>query len=84
MRTTVTLEPDVASLLEKVMRERGISFKQAVNDAIRVGLGPNTRAEFRQGTFAMGFRADVNYDRALAIAGALEDQELQQKIALGH
>jgi hypothetical protein len=35
MRTTITLDPDVEQLVKRAMRERGISFKAAVNDAIR-------------------------------------------------
>ena len=38
MRTTVTLDPDVERVLQTAMRERGISFKQALNDAVRAGL----------------------------------------------
>jgi len=30
MRTTVTLDPDVERLVRDVMRERGLSFKQAL------------------------------------------------------
>jgi hypothetical protein len=43
MRTTVTLEPDVARLIEEAMRRRRQSFKQVINDAVRRGLLP-TRA----------------------------------------
>ena len=35
MRTTVTLDPDVERLVRDVMRERGLSFKQALNEALR-------------------------------------------------
>ena len=38
MRTTLTLEPDVAKKLKKRMAERGVTFKEAVNDALRAGL----------------------------------------------
>lgn len=38
MRTTLTLEPDVAIELEKRRKERGTSLKQEVNDLIRAGL----------------------------------------------
>lgn len=38
MRTTLTLDADVAALLESVRRERGIGLKEAVNDALREGL----------------------------------------------
>ncbi len=38
MRTTLTLEPDVGSRLEKLRRERKITLKAAVNEALRIGL----------------------------------------------
>lgn len=38
MRTTITLDPDVASLLKKRMTRRGTSLKETVNEALREGL----------------------------------------------
>ncbi len=38
MRTTLTLDEDVASLLNKEVRRSGESFKQAVNRFLRFGL----------------------------------------------
>jgi hypothetical protein len=38
MRTTLTLDDDVAAQLERAMRASGRSFKQTVNDALREGL----------------------------------------------
>ncbi|HVI07759.1 MAG TPA: antitoxin [Candidatus Binatia bacterium] len=38
MRTTLTLDRDVAALLNKEMRQSGERFKQVVNRAIRLGL----------------------------------------------
>ncbi len=35
MRTTVTLDPDVKELVERAMRERGLTFKDAINQAVR-------------------------------------------------
>ena len=83
MRTTVTLDPDVEALVKESMRERGIGFKEAVNDAIRAGLVPRPRERFRQKTLAMGFRPEVPYDKALRLASDLEDQELLRKMAIG-
>ncbi|MGE0641436.1 MAG: antitoxin [Thermoanaerobaculia bacterium] len=46
MRTTLTLEDDVAELLRKEMRRSGKTFKDAVNDAVRQGLaGQRASAE---------------------------------------
>ncbi|HEY1706861.1 MAG TPA: hypothetical protein VGG10_01250 [Rhizomicrobium sp.] len=38
MRTTITLDPDNVARLEKLQKERDLTFKEAVNDAIRRGL----------------------------------------------
>ena len=38
MRTTLTLDDDVAKLLEKEVRRSGNSFKQIVNHFLRRGL----------------------------------------------
>ncbi len=38
MRTTLTLDDDVVSLLRRVERERDGTFKDVVNEALRVGL----------------------------------------------
>ena len=83
MRTTVTLDPDVETLIHALMREKGLSFKQAVNAAIRAGLAPASPTPFRQRSFSMGFRPDINYDRALEAAAVLENEELLRKLALG-
>jgi hypothetical protein len=83
VRTTITLEPDTEALVRKRMREQGISFKQAVNEAVRAGLGARERkGEFRTRTVSMGVPV-VNLDRALQVAGELEDEELVRKMRLG-
>jgi hypothetical protein len=38
MRTTLTLDPDVAALLQRVRDARGATLKEAVNEALRHGL----------------------------------------------
>lgn len=85
MRTTVTLDPDAETLLRNAVRQRGVSFKRALNEAIRAGLkAPVRRAgHFRQPTFRMGAGPSCPGDRALALASALEDQELARKLSLG-
>lgn len=78
MRTTVTLDPDTEQLVRARMRERGMSFKEAINDAIRAGATSGGR-EFRTETASMG-RSRVNLDRALQIAADLEDDELLRRM----
>lgn len=38
MRTTLTLDPDVAALLERVRQARDTTLKEVVNEALRRGL----------------------------------------------
>jgi hypothetical protein len=38
MRTTLTIDDDVAATLELVRRKREISLKDVVNEALRLGL----------------------------------------------
>ena len=76
MRTTVTLDDDTMALIQRRMRERGVSFKTALNDAIREGAGGRPEPKpFVTRTADLGVPT-VNLDRALQIAAELEDEEL--------
>jgi hypothetical protein len=84
VRTTVTLDDDVEALVRKVMRERGVSFKHALNDAVRAGLrgrSPRSRVSWTTPS-AMG-RPSVSLERALQLASELEDEELLRKMRQG-
>jgi hypothetical protein len=77
MRTTITLEPDVAALIQRVMRERQLTFKQAVNETLRAALRPRSaQSRFRTPTFPMQARDGVDLTKALQLAGELEDEAL--------
>ena len=83
MRTTTTLDPDVEHLLHQTMRERGISFKEALNDAVRSGLTLSARKRARgfvQKTYSLGAERHFRWDKALAVAAAMEDEELIRKV----
>ncbi len=85
MRTTVTLDPDVERLIHTAMRERGTSFKQALNQAVRdglVGKRQPRRRKFVQQTFPMGAPQNFRWDKALAVADAMQDEEILRKMAL--
>lgn len=85
MRTTITLEPDVEALLHSAMKERGLSFKETLNSAVRAGLtAPKARrGVFIQKTYPMGAEQSFRWDKALAMASAMEDEEFARKLALG-
>lgn len=81
----MTLDSDVERLIRDSMRERGISFKQALNEAARAGLlqqkHPRTQ-RFVQKSFPLGDGGDFRWDKALATAEAMEDEELTRKLSV--
>ncbi len=83
MRTTLTIDADVRLLLERRMRERGQSLKETVNEALRNGLTDGERATpFKTPTFDLGPPL-VPLEKALRVAGELEDEELRRRLAVG-
>ena len=84
MRTTVTLDPDIAAKLKQTARDRGISFKEALNTSVRRGLGSAgvKPRRYRVPTRRLGVRAGVDLDRALSLAARLEDEETVRKLSL--
>ena len=82
MRTTVTLDPDAEALVRQRMRERGQSFKEALNDLIREPLRASATPSFHTHVAALG-PSTVNLDRALQLVGDLEDDELVRRTQSG-
>lgn len=65
------------------MRERGLTFKQAVNVAIRAGLAESPREPRSYTTPRELGPAQVELTKALEIAGRLEDDVLARRLAEG-
>ena len=81
----MTLDPDVERLIRDCMRKRGISFKEALNQAARTGLLREKQRRgqrFAQKSFPLGPEQYFRWDKALAFAEATEDQELSRKLSL--
>jgi len=67
MRTTLTLDDDVAALLKRIQEQRKVTLKDVVNTALRSGLIamtklPDARQPFRTGTLRNGPPALTNMD----------------------
>jgi hypothetical protein len=84
MRTTITLDPDVQALIRSAMKVRGISFKEAVNSAVRAGLtqARHRRGKFSQKSFSLGREQNFRWEKALETAAAIEDEEITRKLSL--
>jgi len=86
MRTTLRIDDDIAEKLKDLARKEDVSFGRMLNRVIRAGLAAGKsvsrpRKRFRQETFELGEPA-INLDKALALAGALEDEETARKLSL--
>jgi hypothetical protein len=81
----VTIDEDVAAALAALARERGLGFKEALNDTLRQGLRGHTSQSrpYVGPTFPMGIRPQVDITHALRLATELEDQEIMRKLELG-
>ena len=66
MRTTLTLDDDVAAKLDADARKSGRSFKETVNHYLRLGLNSHRQAKpgkkFKVRARDMGLRPGLNYD----------------------
>jgi hypothetical protein len=84
MRTTVTLDADTAALVQQDMRQRGVSFKQALNDAVRAGLAPPPTDEAPTAARARSMGTPtVELTKALQVAASLEDEEITRDLIVG-
>jgi hypothetical protein len=82
MRTTLTLNDDLAVLLKKKMDESGETFRDVVNRVLRVGLlgvAPSSeKLEIPQPRSMGGARVDL--DQALSLADGLNDNILIEQL----
>ena len=75
VRTTLSLEDDVAALLEKEMRASGLSFKELVNRSLRQGLvggQQQLRKPFSVTPRPLGLPNGINYDNIEDVIEFLE------------
>jgi hypothetical protein len=60
MRTTITLEDDVAAAVDKLRRERGVRLSEAINELVRRGLAAGDPVKpFVQRSHDLGRGIDV-------------------------
>ena len=83
MRTTLTLDPDVAKLLEEEAHRRRLPWKQVVNDAIRRGLAAGAQARkekrYRVTPHKTTLRAGIDPTSFNKLADELEDEAMLKK-----
>jgi hypothetical protein len=84
MRTTLTLDRDVAESLAKERRRTGKGLKALINEALRRGLSMGKKLP-RPGRFevephAFGVKPGIDLDRMNQLGDEMESEELGRKL----
>jgi Ribbon-helix-helix protein, copG family len=83
MRTTLTLDSDVAERLKQEIRRTGRGLKRVVNDALRHGLGlsgkPVRAKRFEVIPLDLGIKAGVDPDRMNQLVDELDAAEARRR-----
>ena len=85
MRTTLTIDDDLAATLKEASRRSGKPFKQLLNETLRAGLQAQQappkakRCRIRPRSLG-GVVPRVDLDKALRLADALEDDAIADEL----
>ena len=83
VRTTLTLDDDVAARLHEIARQTGRPFKRVVNETLRSGLAPAPSVQpYVLPSVNLGLKHGVDLTKALRIAADLEDEATAMKLEL--
>ncbi len=80
MRTTLTIDDDLAAILQSKAAQRGVAFKQVVNTFLRAGLGATEgslpkRKPVKVTGRALGMRPGYDPDKMNQLVDELEAEE---------
>ncbi len=82
MRTTLTLDPDVAQFIQDAAHRERRPIKQVVNDALRQALGPEPKADrkpYRLTPHHSTLRPGIDLAAFNRLADELEDDAILSK-----
>lgn len=82
MRTTLTLDKDVAAQLEQLRKQRGVAFRTLVNDALRQGLlaltiKPKPSGKFKTNSVSLGRCLIGNVDNVAEVLALAEGEDFK-------
>jgi hypothetical protein len=79
MRTTLTLDPDVAAKAKRGAARLGKPFKTVINSALRAGLdqvlNPPTAKPYRAKPLPMGLKKGFSYDNIGELLAQIEGED---------
>jgi hypothetical protein len=87
MRTTLTIDDRIAEALKETAHRTGKPFKAVVNETLQLGLMarrqlPKSKPYRLTPVSLGGVLPGVNLDKALALADAIEDEEIARKLQM--
>ncbi len=87
MRTTLTIDDDVAGILQKKVGQSGHSFKQVVNDLLRSGLAANGEVTLQRPYVSvvakpLGLKPGYDPDKLNQLVAELESEEYVRKLSV--
>jgi hypothetical protein len=85
MRTTLTIDDDLAGLLQKKASQQGHSFKEVVNNLLRAGLAISgeaspSRKPVKIVTRPLGLKPGYDADKLNQLADEIEAEEVAKKL----
>jgi hypothetical protein len=84
MRTTLTLDPDVAMKLKKRMADKKLTLKETVNQTLRQGFKAvetdKKRRPFKVIPHSFGFKPGIDLNRLNHLVDELEAEEFVRKM----
>jgi hypothetical protein len=86
MRTTMTLDPDVAEQLALQQQASQLTYKQLVNQALRLGLSSMAAARtgskpFKVRPLKLRYQPGVDEDRLQVLADQMQTEMLIEKLS---
>jgi hypothetical protein len=85
MRTTLTIEEDVAQQIRQRMAEKKLPLKRVVNDALRAGLSKTGKKErttrFVVKPWPLGLKPGIDYDKLGQLLDQLDAEEFVRKMS---
>lgn len=84
MRTTLTLEPDVAQQIRQRLAQKKTTLKQVVNEALRVGLSSTEKrrkVRFKVEPHSFQFKPGIDTNKLNQLVDDLEAEEFLKKMS---
>ena len=84
MRTTLTLDPDVAMKIKKRMADKKLTLKETVNQALRYGLKAvekeKKRVPFKVIPHSFGFKPGIDQNKLNQLLDQMDGEEYLRKM----